>query len=142
MQLRALAISLLSVATTLAAPLAAAGDITLVIANVTSTEGRIGVSLVNEAGYAGKAQPVAALMVAPTSPRTRIVIPNVAPGRYAVQVMHDRNGNGKLDTNIVGIPTEPYGFSNDAPANFGPPEFAAAAFQVGAPGTSATVTLQ
>jgi len=36
--------------------------------------------------------------------------------------------NGKLDANLLGIPTEGYGFSNDARALFGPPSFAAASF--------------
>ena len=31
-----------------------------------------------------------------------------------MQVYHDRNANGKLDTNWLGIPKEPYGFSNGA----------------------------
>ena len=34
-------------------------------------------------------------------------------GTYAVQVMHDANGNDKLDTNFMGIPVEGYGFSNN-----------------------------
>lgn len=42
-------------------------------------------------------------------------------GRYAIQVFHDENGNGDLDTGAFGIPNERYGFSNNAVANFGPP---------------------
>jgi uncharacterized protein (DUF2141 family) len=34
-------------------------------------------------------------------------------GEYAVQVLHDENDNGKLDTNFMGMPTEGYGFSNN-----------------------------
>ncbi len=36
---------------------------------------------------------------------------DISPGTYALAVIHDENGNGKLDTNWVGIPTEGYGFS-------------------------------
>jgi uncharacterized protein (DUF2141 family) len=53
----------------------------------------------------------------------------VAPGRYAVSVFHDENGNGKLDTNFIGIPKEGVGASNDAKGHMGPPKFDAAAFQ-------------
>jgi uncharacterized protein (DUF2141 family) len=43
-------------------------------------------------------------------------------GRYAVRLFHDTNGNGELDVNMLGIPREAYGFSNNAgsrgPAGF------------------------
>ena len=39
---------------------------------------------------------------------------DIPPGTYALAVIHDENMNGKLDTNWLGIPTEGYGFSNDA----------------------------
>ena len=57
------------------------------------------------------------------SPRTVLVLRDVPPGRYGVTVMHDKNANGKLDSNIVGIPTEPYGASRDARGRMGPPAF-------------------
>ena len=49
-------------------------------------------------------------------------------GEYAISVIHDQNGNGKLDSNIFRIPKEPYGFSNNAAATFGPPGFEESAF--------------
>lgn len=51
----------------------------------------------------------------------------LAAGRYAVVAYQDENGNGKLDKNFLGLPTEPYGFSNDARGSMGPPSFDAAA---------------
>jgi uncharacterized protein (DUF2141 family) len=53
----------------------------------------------------------------------------VAPGTYAISVFHDENSNGKLDTNIMGIPREGVGASNDAKGHFGPPKFDASAFR-------------
>ncbi len=53
---------------------------------------------------------------------------DIAPGTYALAVVHDENMNGKLDTNWLGIPTEGYGFSNDVTALFGAPSFSAASF--------------
>lgn len=61
-------------------------------------------------------------------------------GRYAVQVMHDANDNGKLDTNFVGMPTEAYGFSNN-PSLMRKARFDEAAFDLPAAGTAITVTL-
>ncbi|WP_229664509.1 DUF2141 domain-containing protein [Sphingomonas metalli] len=50
-------------------------------------------------------------------------------GGYAIAVIHDENGNSKLDT-FVGIPREGFGFSRNPPIRFGPPRFAAARFQL------------
>lgn len=52
------------------------------------------------------------------------------PGRYALSILQDLNGNRTLDTGFLGIPTEATGSSNDAPARFSAPKFEAAAFQV------------
>lgn len=52
----------------------------------------------------------------------------IPPGTYALAVIHDENMNGKLDSNMLGVPTEGYGFSNDAMGLWGPPSFQAASF--------------
>ena len=59
-----------------------------------------------------------------------ITFTNVAPGQYAVVVVHDKNGNRKMDNNFLGIPKEKGGFSNNAPAKMGPAKFDKAAFDV------------
>jgi uncharacterized protein (DUF2141 family) len=41
------------------------------------------------------------------------VFDNVSPGLHAISVMHDENGNRKLDKNFIGVPTEGYGASNN-----------------------------
>ncbi|WP_374942985.1 DUF2141 domain-containing protein [Sphingomonas sp.] len=48
-------------------------------------------------------------------------------GAYALAVIHDANGNAKLDT-FAGIPREGFGFSRNPPIGFGAPRFAAAQF--------------
>lgn len=53
----------------------------------------------------------------------------MAPATYAISVFHDENGNGKLDTNFMGIPREGVGASNGAKGHFGPPKFDKAAFR-------------
>ncbi|MEQ1801817.1 MAG: DUF2141 domain-containing protein [Gammaproteobacteria bacterium] len=53
------------------------------------------------------------------------------PGTYALSVFQDMNGNRKLDTNLIGIPTEASGSSNDAPARWSAPKFQDAVFTVG-----------
>lgn len=53
----------------------------------------------------------------------------IGPGTYAISAFHDENSNGKLDTNILGIPREGVGASNDAKGHFGPPKFDQASFR-------------
>jgi uncharacterized protein (DUF2141 family) len=65
----------------------------------------------------------------------------IPPGTYALAVVHDENFNGKLDTNWVGIPTEGYGFSNDAKALLGPPTFFAASFSYDGQNLELTIDL-
>ena len=57
-------------------------------------------------------------------------IENLAYGQYAIAVYHDKNKNGKLDTNMLGIPLEEYGFSNNARSRFGPASWSQAKFTV------------
>ncbi|MDB5411327.1 MAG: uncharacterized protein JWL84_6239 [Rhodospirillales bacterium] len=55
------------------------------------------------------------------------VFTNLQPGTYVVIVFHDEDDNGKLDTNFFGVPTEGYGFSNNAEGFLAPPSFKDAA---------------
>ena len=55
----------------------------------------------------------------------------VIPGTYAVAVFHDENGNGVLDKNLLGIPKEGYGTSNNVRPAMSAPQFKDAAFAVG-----------
>lgn len=60
------------------------------------------------------------------------VFSGVPQGRYAVKSFADENANARLDTNLIGLPVERYGFSNNARGRMGPPTFDAAAVQVNA----------
>ena len=51
-------------------------------------------------------------------------------GVYAVGVLHDENGNQKMDTNFLGIPREGYGTSKNVKGFMGPPKFKDAAFEL------------
>ncbi|MCG8307820.1 MAG: DUF2141 domain-containing protein [Cytophagales bacterium] len=57
--------------------------------------------------------------------KTELKLPN---GKYAISIFHDVNNNRKLNTNFMGIPREPYGFSNNPKTTFGPPDFEKASF--------------
>ena len=66
---------------------------------------------------------------------------DITPGTYALAVVHDENMNGKLDTNLLGIPKEGYGFSNDATALLGAPSFSAASFPYDGQNLDLTISL-
>ncbi|MHA6766491.1 DUF2141 domain-containing protein [Sphingobium ummariense] len=53
----------------------------------------------------------------------------VDPGNYAIAIIHDENGNGRLDT-FVGIPREGVGFSRNPALRFGAPSFRSASFPI------------
>lgn len=60
---------------------------------------------------------------------TQLDINGLDPGIYGVAVFQDLNGNEKLDRNLFGAPTEPFGFSNNPVIRFSAPEFAAFQFE-------------
>jgi uncharacterized protein (DUF2141 family) len=55
---------------------------------------------------------------------------SLSPGKYAIRYYHDENLNGKMETNLVGKPTEGYGFSNNVTGKFGAPPFEKWLFEI------------
>ena len=51
-------------------------------------------------------------------------------GEYAVMIYQDENLNGKMDSNMMGIPTEDYMASNDSKGFMGPPKYKNAKFSI------------
>lgn len=66
---------------------------------------------------------------------------DLPPGTYAVAVYDDLNGNHKLDHNLIGIPREPVGASNNPQGRFGPPRFAQCSFHLGDSAKAITINL-
>lgn len=52
-----------------------------------------------------------------------VVLKDLPDGPLALSLFQDTNANGRLDMNAMGMPIEPFGFSNDAVDHFGPPTF-------------------
>lgn len=63
-------------------------------------------------------------------------------GFYGISVIHDENGNGKMDTSMFRIPREPYGCSNGAKGKFGPPKWKDARFEVNGEVVSITIVME
>ncbi len=73
----------------------------------------------------------------------RFLFVDLPPGQYAAVAFHDLNDNDRLDTDGIGLPREPFGFSQDPGVLTGPPSFQDAAVTIGAgqPRAMTTATL-
>lgn len=60
---------------------------------------------------------------------SQVIFQGLAPGRYAVNILHDENGNGKIDRGLI-LPKEGIGFSNIESINIrNRPTFKKASFE-------------
>lgn len=109
------------------------GEATLHV-EVTGVEEDRGVVIIalldSEESYDSEDRAARSANVTPAGGRATASFEGLPFGTYAIKVVHDANNNGRLDTNFVGIPKEPFGFSNDAMGRFGPPGFDDASFAV------------
>jgi len=71
-----------------------------------------------------------------------VVFTELKPGAYAVITFHDENDDRKLDKNALGLPTEGYGFSNDAEGFLAAPSFKDAAVMLGGHDRAIAITLR
>ena len=106
---------------------ATAADLTVAITHISGPGGEVRWALFDSAeGYKAEANPVLSARSRVDGDRLRFTVHDLPAGRYAIKLYHDANANGKLDSNRLGIPSEGYGFSNNA-GRFGPPPFEKAA---------------
>ena len=93
-------------------------------------KGNLRIGIFKKEGFLKPDKAVDGKIVPVTSSNMKVTFKNLAAGMYGVAVVHDQDKNGKLSTNLVGYPTEPYGFSNNKYGNFGPPSFSDAAIKL------------
>ncbi len=108
-------------------PLSQAAELSIEVGNITELKGTVMVALyVNGETWLGK--PAQGFGAPANAAKVIVKFADVPAGTYAAAIFQDINGNGKMDSNVIGIPTEPFGFSNNAMGSFGPPKFDAAKF--------------
>lgn len=107
-------------------------SLTIRVVGLTSTDGQVRVA-VFESEESWLDSPAHEIVLEAGDPAAEWTIENLPYGDYAVAVFHDENGNGLQDTNFVGMPTEPFGFSNDARRPFGPARWDEAMIVVSSP---------
>ena len=131
----------LCTAAILAANLAGAAELTIHIDDVKAANGKLMLALYSSASSFLKKPDNATGAPAAMSGNT-LVFKDLPEGEYAFAVYHDANSNGKMDSNLMGIPTEDYAFSNNAMGKMGPPSYDDAKFALPAAGATVRVSLK
>jgi uncharacterized protein (DUF2141 family) len=101
-----------------------------------NTVGRVGVSLFKSAnGFPSERSAAQARQGGPIKgTKFTTTFSGLSPGRYAVAVVHDENENQKLDKNLLGMPKEGWGVSNNVRPSLRAPKFEEAVFTLSAAG--------
>ena len=121
---------------------AEAGDLRVQLSGIEKNEGVVRVALFSDEHAFESSQPTSQAKAPARVEDVWVTFENVAPGRYGISAFHDVNSNEKLDTSFVGLPKEPYGFSQNARGKFGPPGFKAIAFEMGSEPQTVEITLR
>lgn len=98
---------------------------------MSSNNGNVVVALCNsDANYKNHRSPFIGKSVTIDNNTAIIEFEDLPFGEYAIKAFHDEDANNDLNTNILGIPIEDYGFSNNARGVFGPPSWENAKFEL------------
>lgn len=106
-----------------------ASEFTLKIKGLDKKKGEVRIALFSSEENYTK-EPIYAVVLPVVDETIEWKIPELPFGEYAIAVYHDENTNGKLDTNMLGIPKENYGFSNNVRGRFGPASWEDAKFKI------------
>ena len=138
----ALALGLTALSATALSTPALAQDATVTL--TFETEARTGAVMValydSREAYAG-GRPVGSMRLDAASGAPVAVFRDLPPGDYAAKAFHDVDGDGEMNVNPFGLPTEPYAFSNNAVGNMGPARWEQAHFAVSG-ATAQTIRLR
>lgn len=110
------------------------GKIVVEISHLRSANGKVLAALYkSEKGFMKDEKSAIATAQVSLSGKQAQIVFEVPYGEYAFSLLHDENGNGKMDTNMLGIPKEGYAASNNAKNSLGAPKYADAKFVLDKP---------
>ncbi|GAB5379320.1 MAG: DUF2141 domain-containing protein [Aliiglaciecola sp.] len=107
-----------------------AKKIDFLIDGVKAGDGKIYVQLFKGKTNYESGNAEAATVVSALDGKATVSFHNLDTGEYALRYFHDENNNGEMETNLLGMPTEGYGFSNSAKPNFGPVSYEEIMFEL------------
>ncbi|MEL7450720.1 MAG: DUF2141 domain-containing protein [Pseudomonadota bacterium] len=114
-------------------------SLTVSVTDIDEHSGAIMLAMFDAAeAYEDGGAPVKAVKIEVTGEEVSVTFDDLDPGRYAIKLYHDANGNGEMDRNMMGLPSEGYGFSGKG-GRFGAPPFDDAAFEINDGDTNAVV---
>ena len=117
---------------------------TIVFNNLDQKQGKIYIAWYNRKEDFTKEDKVylAKVVAVKNTYTVRVDFENIPPGTYAIAAFFDQNGNGKMDTNFLGIPKEKYGFSNNPRPMMRAANFNEASFVVTPQANTLTIKLK
>lgn len=108
------------------------GSITVEVNGLRSNAGEVRVNLYDSKdGFPSEPEKAVMTLVSKIdNNRAKVVFKDIRIGNYAISVLHDENGNGRVDLNWLMIPKEGIGASNNPNFSIGPPGFNDAKFEL------------
>jgi len=107
------------------------GTLVVKFNGMSSDDGKVIIALCNsDANYKDHKSPFIGKSISINKNNAIIEFEDLPFGEYAIKAFHDEDANDDLNTNILGIPIEDYGFSNNARGMFGPPSWENAKFEL------------
>jgi uncharacterized protein (DUF2141 family) len=117
-------------------------NLTITVTNIRNDQGMVNFSLFGREGFPKETSKALRTEYTPVVKGTAsITFANIPEGEYAISVFHDENNNKKIDTNMVGIPKEGVGASNNAKGRLGPPRYDDAKFELFGNGRSIVIKI-
>ena len=134
---------ILSLATlaALSALSAHAADLRIEVSTPAGKQGAVLAAIFDKADGFPRGKPLQTAMATPVGGKAVVQFTGLPEGDYAVTAFLDENANMKLDSNLLGIPAEPYGFSGTVPNRMGPATWEQARFSLASDGATVTVRL-
>ncbi len=122
----------------------AGGTLRIRVTGLRSTTGQALVLVyATAAGFPGSKEKALVSRYEPLSGTTaEFTVAGLAPGTYAVVIVHDENANREIDSNFLGIPKEGVGVSNGPQKRWGPPLFKPASFLLPPQGLTIDIPLR
>ena len=99
-------------------------QLTIEIQNIENVKGNIRIGIFNNSEkFLKQGSTFKSYVIAVKGTTETIIIDDLPKGEYAFMLYHDKNSDGKLNQNILGIPKEPFAFSNNVKPKLSKPTF-------------------
>lgn len=96
----------------------------------TDIKGNLRLGVFEKNGFPIREKAIAGKILPVVDKQMKLFVELKSSGIYAICIIQDQDKNNILTKNLVGYPTEPYGFSNNKFGKFGPPDFEEVSFKI------------